>query len=375
MYDLPALLEGQRDALRATVLAGEPGPIRDAKIKITSRCNLRCRMCHYWRNVRERALDTSRWKTVLDELVAASCRKIHVSGGEPFLRRDLLDILEHGAAAGLKVNLTTNGTLLDKEQARRMGRGGINAVSVSVDAATAGKHDTIRGREGSFKQSLRALRWLKRFQRRGKPKLRINVVLMRDNYKTLPDLLRLAGELGVDDVVPMPVDESFDGHQKLKRRQIEHYNQAIASQVLELRQRYGFDTSPDRVFPFGTTDRDIKHSKRGDYARGYHQRQLCLAPWLHTFIAWDGNVYLCCMTTEMMDPLGNVAEHSVASVFQGGRYARARRRFLAARPTPQCHRCDLFARDNRLLSEALELPAMKPAARRHLPLVSSGGLA
>ena len=373
MYDLGELLsdDARRHALRRSVDprsadAATRGPLLDAKIKITSRCNLRCTMCHYWHTKREQKLDTDAWQRVLDELAALGCRKVHFSGGEPFLRADLLDILEHGIGAGLKINITTNGTLLGKDDAKRMAAMKLNAVSISLDGPTAKLHDQIRGRPGAFKQSVRALRWLKKAQRRGRPRLRINVVVMRDNYRRLPELLRLAGDIGVDDVVPMPVDESFNGTRRLSKLHIARYNEEIAPQMLALRKAYDFDASPERVFIFGTTDRDIKRASRGDYARGYHRRMLCLAPWLHVFIAWDGHVYLCCMTTAMMDPLGNVRQSPLEAILEGTRYTRTRRRFLSGEPTPQCHRCDLFVRENRQLADAL---ALAPIKSRRLSIV------
>ena len=353
MYDLERWLRdpGRRETLAEAVQSGGFVGLRDAKIKITSRCNLRCTMCDYWKTVDEQALSTEAWKRVLGELVAVGCRKIHVSGGEPFLRRDLLEILAHGAALGLKVNLTTNGTLVTREAARKLVEARVNGVSISLDGPNASVHDAIRGIEGSFKRSLRTLRRLRRLSAsRAKPlRLRINVVLMRDNYRRAAEMVELGGRLGVDDVVLMPVDET-EGHRRLSGAQIARYNAEIAPAVAEQRRRFGMAERTDRVHPFGTSEADAKYAKRGLYSRGYFEQNLCFAPWLHTFIAWDGHVYLCCMTTERMEPLGNVARESVDAILRGDRYREVRASFLAGNPHFMCHRCDLFASENRLLA-------------------------
>ena len=82
MYDLPKWLEepSARDALKGA-LAGGDAILREVKIKVTSRCNLRCQMCRYWKTKREEALSLEEWCGVLDELPGLGCRKIHVSGG------------------------------------------------------------------------------------------------------------------------------------------------------------------------------------------------------------------------------------------------------------------------------------------------------
>ena len=92
----------------------------------------------------------------------------------------------------------------------------------------------------------------------------------------------------------------------------------------------------------------------GLYARGLFTRQACLAPWLHTFFAWNGDAYLCCMTNGWMDALGNVGRQSVREIFHGAAYQEVRRRFQAGHHLASCHRCDLFLRENARLHTALD---------------------
>ena len=87
--------EAYLDALADSLDGAAPPPLlRCAKIKLTSRCNLRCVMCKYWQTTREETLASDRWREVFGELVALGCRKVHFSGGEVFLRRDFLDLVQ-----------------------------------------------------------------------------------------------------------------------------------------------------------------------------------------------------------------------------------------------------------------------------------------
>src|SRR6185436_9351621 len=131
--------------------------------------------------------------------------------------------------------------------------------------------------------SLKTIRMLK--EESSRMKVRVNFVVMRDNYRELPEMVRLAGELGATELLPMPVDEKGRSKRRLSRSRIRDYNRNIAPQVRELREQYGFSTHPRLVYPFGVTDEEIAFSARGLYARGTFLRQTCLAPWLHTFLA------------------------------------------------------------------------------------------
>ena len=361
MYNLPELLQREAflEALRASLALAAPPPLlRCAKIKITSRCNLRCLMCDYWQTRHEDTLSSARWRDVFGELAALGCKKLHFSGGEVFLRPDFLDLAEDACARGLKVNLTTNGTLVGREAVGRMADAGVNAVSISLDGPRASAHDRVRGLPGAFKKSVRTIRWLQEDAPR--VKVRINFVVMRKTFRKLPDMVALAGELGARELVPMPVDEKGRRKRRLSVEEIQEYNREVAPRVAELRQRYGFSLDPRLVYPFGVTERELAHSAEGRYARGFFERHACLVPWLHLYAAWNGDVYLCCMTNGRMEPLGNLGRKSVQEIFHGEAYRRVRAEFMAGRHLPSCHRCDLFPGENALLHAALDRLGERP---------------
>jgi MoaA/NifB/PqqE/SkfB family radical SAM enzyme len=361
MYNLPELVRDAAflEAFAESLELGSPPPLlRCAKIKLTSRCNLRCVMCKYWQTEAEQVLSSARWREVFDELAGLGCRKLHFSGGEVFLRPDFLDLVESATARGLKVNLTTNGTLVGREAVRRLAGLGVNGVSISLDGPSASAHNAIRGRDYAFHRSLQAARWLRRHAPR--IKLRINFVVMRQNFRRLPEMVRLAGELGARELIPMPVDEKGPRRNRLSKAQIREYNRDVAPEVLDVRRRYGFSLAAGFVHPFGVTEQELRQSAKGLYARGFFERRACLVPWLHAFFAWNGDAFLCCMTNGRMEPLGNLATQTVREVFQGPAYRRVREAFLAGRHLPSCHRCDLFLPENALLHAALDQAGRAP---------------
>ena len=311
-------------------------------------------MCKYGRGLNLPELDGARFTEVMDELAALGCRKIHFSGGEVMIRSDFETIAGRAADLGMKVTLTSNLTLLTKDRAKTLMRHKISSVSTSLDGASAKTHEAIRGISGSFKRTLKGIEWLARERsRRGRrTRLRVNFVMMRRNFREYPALVRLAGAAGATEVHPMPVDEKGPGRLKLSKQLIRAYNRDVAPEVRTAREAAGMSTEPRMVYPFGRARLEVVESSHGRYAGGYYQDKLCYAPYLHMFIAWDGNVYLCCMTNGRIESLGNVRDQSVREVFLGERFQNIRRQMEGER-LASCHACDMFLDENRRLDEAL----------------------
>lgn len=376
MYDALAIAREPLllDPLRRSVEEGAPPAyLRSLKLKLTARCNLKCVMCRYGRGWAPPELTTADWTRVLTEASELGCHKVHFSGGEVLVRPDFEELVAVATERRIKVTFTSNLTLLTKDRAKRLLRHKIGSISTSLDGASSKVHERVRGIPGSFKRTLRALAWIRRYRSDERPRLRINFVMMRDNFRDYPALLRLAGELGAVDVVPMPVDTKRS-KLRLSKRMIREYNEAIAPEVAELRQALGMPVTETAVYPFGRADHALRLSRQGDYASGYYVDHLCYAPYLHAFAAWDGKVYLCCMTNGRIEALGDLSRQSLKEVFLGERFAEIRRSMLETR-LASCHACDMAVDDNRALDLALETP--KPAASplasayapRRLPLV------
>ena len=165
--------------------------------QVTYRCNFRCSFCDYWMSGSAAAGELS-----LDE-IEKGCRTlagitslmISIGGGEPFMRKDLPQIIEVMARYHMPL-LTTNGWFVTREFARNAFRAGLWGASVSLDYASAEKHDRNRGVEGAFRRALKALEYLSeercgRFQR-----VNVMAVLMKDNLEEMEPLIRLAARYG-----------------------------------------------------------------------------------------------------------------------------------------------------------------------------------
>jgi radical SAM protein with 4Fe4S-binding SPASM domain len=177
-----------------------PVAIRSIFLHLTDRCNLRCIHCYVGDSVRNTELNSQRIHDLIDELADAKGRAITFSGGEPLLRRDWFDLLEH-AAERLDITLNTNGTLITAGSARLLSR--IKPrVQVSLDGPDSATHDRIRG-SGSFAAALRGIREI---QQAGLGKrLIISMTLMKHNIARAPDMIKFAQEVGAARIRFLPL--------------------------------------------------------------------------------------------------------------------------------------------------------------------------
>jgi len=109
-----------------------------ASFKLTARCNLRCDFCNIWRS-RVPNLTTEEVFTILDNLDHSSVLVVTLEGGEPFVRKDLLDILKYARTRDLIIGITTNGVLLHKYRAEDY-RPYLDFFNVSIDEGHENLH-------------------------------------------------------------------------------------------------------------------------------------------------------------------------------------------------------------------------------------------
>ncbi|MDK1030632.1 MAG: radical SAM protein [Planctomycetia bacterium] len=166
--------------------------------QVTYRCNFRCRICPYWRLParKDEELTVADFASGAERLSQAGSLIINLAGGEPLLRSDLPDIIRALAGRHFPV-FTTNGWGVKPNVAREIWDAGCWGVSVSLDYANAGEHDSARGARGAWDEAVSAITVFR--DTRTEPHQRVNVmcVLTRDNADEIEPLLQLAQSLQV----------------------------------------------------------------------------------------------------------------------------------------------------------------------------------
>lgn len=202
---------------RNTILIHSPAT-RLARIYVepTNQCNLGCATCirHVWEeplgNMTERI-----YQKILDALTEYSpVPEIFFGGfGEPLSHPNIVSMIQQAHDRGARVELITNGTLLEEETLKRLIKAGIDQIWVSIDGATPESYADVRlgNQLPRILENLRILQRMKHRYSLVKPDLGISFVAMKRNAKELPDIIELASNLGasqlmVSNVMPYSPD-------------------------------------------------------------------------------------------------------------------------------------------------------------------------
>lgn len=161
--------------------------------ELTYACNLQCVHCLSSSGRRDpRELSTGEAKRVLDELRDMQVFYINIGGGEPMVRRDFFELLDHAIGNGIGVKFSTNGAFIDTDKARRLASLDYLDIQISLDGIDALTNDAVRG-EGSYAMARRAMDNLRDA---GFGPFKISVVVTRHNVSQLDAFKELADSYG-----------------------------------------------------------------------------------------------------------------------------------------------------------------------------------
>lgn len=124
----------------------------------TNACNMFCDHCYRESGTAAQGeLNTAEAKAMIDEIVRAGFKIMIFSGGEPLLRPDILDLVAHANAGGLRAVFGTNGTLITPELAVQLKAAGARGMGISLDSLDAKKHDSLRKYTGAWEGAVRGM--------------------------------------------------------------------------------------------------------------------------------------------------------------------------------------------------------------------------
>lgn len=155
---------------------------------MTRSCNLKCVHCYSSsRNIRySNELTTDEGKELISDLAHFGSPVLLFSGGEPLTRKDLPELAEFAVDQGMRVVISTNGTLLTKEMAKNLKKIGVSYVGVSIDGMEK-THDSFRGVKGAFDMTMNGIR----ICRDEGIKVGLRVTMNRKNFADIPALFEL----------------------------------------------------------------------------------------------------------------------------------------------------------------------------------------
>lgn len=161
--------------------------------ELTYACNLACVHCLSSSGRRDPdELSTAEAKALIDEMARLQIFYVNIGGGEPMVRSDFFELIDHCVAKGVGVKFSTNGTRLTKEKAARLAATDYVDVQISIDGADAVTNDAIRG-PGSFDAAITAMENL---YEAGFGEFKISVVMTRQNIPQIDQFEAIAARYG-----------------------------------------------------------------------------------------------------------------------------------------------------------------------------------
>ena len=297
-------------------------------ISVTYRCNSRCSTCKVWQRQAEE-LSLEEWRRVFAHLGKTSYY-MTFSGGEPFLRDDLVEIVRsaYELCRPAVITIPTNGLLTERVAAgvdaiARAAPGAQIGINLSLDDVGEG-HDRIRNVPGNWQRAMETYRRLKALKH---PNLTISIhtVISTLNVRDIPRIYEGLMALEPDSYITEIAEE---------RGELGTVGLAITPSPQEYAQAAGFLIQRLAEHRFAGFAR-ITQAFRAEYYRLaqrilFERRQVipCYAGWASGHIAPDGDVWTCCIRAE---PIGNLrqADYDLARIWFGEEAGRLRRSIAA----------------------------------------------
>ena len=327
---------------------------RQLYIEVTNRCNSLCKSCpltydHFLQWEPKHHLNWDQFRRIVDQVPSIDRAVLH-GIGEPLMNPDLPRMVTHLKQRGAHVLFNTNAVLLNQERGDALTEAGLDELRVSLDAITPSLYAHLRGIDALPRiiNNLRAYTQRRRERSASEPKQPITsfwFVGMQENLHELPDVVRLAIEMGVPEVHLQRLVYFGDGA-KLDDEVTASQEQSLHAALQALQAKLVIEcealakTSGLKFSASGATTPGESLA-----VKGAHPWQGCYRPWTLMYITATGNALPCCIAPFAVADyeqimLGNVFTNSLEQVWNGARYQDLRSAVLSEAPSPwPCQHC------------------------------------
>jgi len=261
------------------------------------------------------------------------------TAGEPLAAESFREQLEIAKKYSLKVDLVTNGTLLNSDELIEEILQVLGCLRVSIDAATKETYESIRI-GAKFEQVIENIKRFNYFRRKieqnRRPPLHLLYVLMRRNIEELPQFIELAKELEADSINTTHVII----HQKKMKKESLVYHKELANYYMMVAQKKADELSLHlNNPPLFNTVYDVQGRRSKNNSKSEFKR--CPFLWKQAYIEWNGDVVPCCVPGHPV--MGNVKERPFTEIWNNEIYQEMRRRLNTDNPFDCCKHCFIVA--------------------------------
>lgn len=315
---------------------------------INEECNLKCHFCNFWKGIYrqgdKKILTTSEVKNIIYKISRLKIPYLLLTGGEPFLRDDMLEILEYAVTKIDCIRVQTNATLIEEETAQQIVKKQLlDEIWISLDGIGL-THDRIREREGVFQKVITALEKINYFKRQYRtcfPHIIIHTVVNKDNLDELKQILDICLKNKAREWFLSYLTDISNEKLEATKKVLKHNNfcslqmkSGISSSIrmgklsssllkrIALAKRQGLNVFVDPLLKEG--------------APAGRPRKRCLLLWASTMISPYGDVLICPMLDRYV--VGNLLEDDLMNLWNSDKFKNIRR-LIAKKAVPICEEC------------------------------------
>ena len=296
---------------------------------IEAKCNLKCTMCP--RNdprFQESEMPYDLFARIIDQL--PFLKGAQLAGlGEPMLHKDLFRMIRHLKDRKMSALITTNGTLLNKANIGKIFESGLDVVHVSIDSGNPETYRSIRVGAELEDVKARAKNLVdQRNKMQSKLRVNINSILMRRNYREIEDMVRLASEIGVDQVIFCDIQYSFDvGISK----RYESLRLADEGEKKEMRRLFGSAKALSEKLKIPISLPRLEQPKTREY---------CEQPWIYLVVKDTGKVRPCCAIHHK--EFGDLTREDYRTIWNNSEFQSFRKTLLSEDIPTECKHCGML---------------------------------
>lgn len=282
-------------------------------ILVTYRCNANCKMCDLpKRGSKDLELSTDELKKVIDSFKGLGVSSIGFSGGEPFLREDIFELIRYARTKGLSTQLSTNGFLLNTENITSVFESGLDSINISIDSSLPEIHKEIRGVNGGFQKAIDGIQGLADMGKKKSKDLLITTsgIVSNENLDSYLDLLDLISKIGADCLVVETLETESEPIPKDRLNKL--------------------DTLVDRLIELKSTEGIVENSSAylnmfKEIYRGNRVLKKCYASYSFCSVDCFGNVFPCWGWIQQNKSVENIKNSSLREIWHSPQYSKVRK--------------------------------------------------
>ena len=290
--------------------------LRSIHIEVASECNERCVHCYIPHELKTNSMNLNLFNNIIDEGRNMNIINVTLSGGEPLLHKDIIQILKKCRESDLSVNLLSNLTLLSSEVLEEMKRNPLLSVQTSIYSMDKNVHDSITKVKGSFDETMKALQ---KIISNGIP-VQISCPVMKQNRTTFKEVVEWGNDNGIVVATEYVIFGSYDhtNSNLINRLSLDEVSDVLSDDLNKEYAKYYFDNAKEK-----------ECLTKEDAVCSICRYNFCVSVdgYVYPCVGWNSNV------------LGNLNSNSISEIWNNSKEV-VRLKNVKMDSFPKCLKCE-----------------------------------